>query len=181
MTWYAIEDATGHLISVGSVLGENLDPSWTVYTFANQPDTGMIWDSATHTFIPRPPDPPGNVATIFTINGGAPITWTNMPAALTPLPQTETKLPLFDARYGRLTARVQVAGFSGALLISQFSLDGVNYVNGPEVPIGTTGLKVSNLVLVPEQYKTDVFFRMAGQGGNATADPQFGMVTLQIA
>lgn len=117
---------------------------------------------------------------VVTINGGAPLTWTNMPAALTGLPQTETKLPLHVASVARLAARVQVAGFAGAVLIAQFSLDGSNYVSGPQVPINTAGLKVSALAVVPDAYKTDVFFRIAGSGGNATADPQFGLVTIQF-
>lgn len=117
---------------------------------------------------------------VVTLNGAQPVTWTNMPAALTGLPQSSLKVPLHVASVARFTAWVQVAGFTTAVLIAQFSLDGTNFVNGPQVPINTTGLKVSSLAVVPEAYRTDVFMRLAGQGGNATADPQFGVVTVQF-
>jgi len=119
--------------------------------------------------------------TNVTINGAATLTWTNMPAALTSIAATEGKLPLFGASVGRLCVRVNTAGAAGAVLVAQFSLDGSNYVNGPQVPINSTGLKVSALASIPDQYQADVFFRMAGQGGNGTADPAFGLITLQVA
>jgi hypothetical protein len=120
------------------------------------------------------------VATVVTINGGQPLTWTNMPLALTGLTQTECKLPMQDVNHARLTARVVVAGTAAAVLIAQFSLNGSSYTNGPQVAINTTGLKVSNLGIIPAQFKTDCFFRLAGSGGDGVADPQFGLVTIQF-
>lgn len=118
---------------------------------------------------------------VFAINGAAPLTWTNMPAAMTEAPGSRTRLPLHSASYARLTCDVRTAGFAGAVLIAQVSLDGSSWVNGPQVPIGSTGLKVSGLVVLPPQYQADVHFRMVGQGGDGVVDPVFGLVTLQVA
>jgi hypothetical protein len=119
---------------------------------------------------------------VFTINGAAPIAWPNQPAALTEAPGgTRTRLPLHSATYARLTVHVTAAGFAGAELIAQISLDGVSWTSGPRVPIDSVGLKVSSLVAIPEQFRKDVLFRVAGQGGNGVADPQFGLITVQVA
>lgn len=118
---------------------------------------------------------------IFTINGAGLLTWTNMPLALTAATGTQTKLPLFEASFARLTVHVTTAGTAAAVLIAQVSTDGVTYTNGPQVAVNTTGLKVSTLVSIPSQFQTDCFFRMAGSGGDGVADPAFGMITVQIA
>jgi hypothetical protein len=120
------------------------------------------------------------VSTVITINASTALTWTNMPSALTGLTQTECKFPMQDAGHARLTARVLVAGSANAVLIAQFSLDGTNYTSGPQVAIATGGLKVSNLGVIPSQFRTDCFFRLAGQGGDGAADPQFGLITVQF-
>lgn len=183
MNWWTIyETATGNLIGHTSVLPPVIDPGWTVVDNGpNRQDQTNVWDAATHAWITRPPDPPGAIATIFTLNGVQPVTWTNMPAAKTPVPGSLTRLPLFDAQYARLTCDVGVVGAAGAVLIAQVSLDGSTFVDGPQVTIDTLGLRVSPLVSVPEQYRDDVFFRLAGSGGNATADPQLRLTTLQVA
>jgi hypothetical protein len=57
MTWYAVvDDATGRLLSVGSI---EPAPSTgrVILTFADRPDQDTIWNPATRTFSPRPPDP----------------------------------------------------------------------------------------------------------------------------
>lgn len=118
---------------------------------------------------------------VVTLNGGQPIVWTNMPLALTGASGTQTKIPMHTSRFARLTADVLVQGSTNAVLIGQVSLDGSAWVSGPQVSISSTGLKVSTLTVIPAQYQTDVFFRIAGQGGNGTADPSFGLVTIQFA
>jgi hypothetical protein len=117
---------------------------------------------------------------VVTINGGQPITWTNMPSALTGAQGTQTKVPLYTAYVARLTADVLVAGSTNAVLIAQVSLNGSSWTSGPQVSISTTGLKVSGLVVIPAQFQTDCFFRIAGQGGDGVADPQFGLTTVQF-
>lgn len=121
-------------------------------------------------------------ADTFTFNGVALLTWTNMPAALTEVPGSRSKIYLGGRSFARMTCHQTVVGASGAILKVQVSTDQLNWVDGPSVAInGTTGLKVSSLVAIPPQYQTDVFVRLAGIGGNGTADPQFGLVTLQVA
>jgi hypothetical protein len=183
VNWYTLYDtATGQLIGHTSVLPSNPDPGWTVVDHGpNRQDQTNVWDPGTHTWIPRPPDPPGAVVSMFTLNGTQPVTWTNQPAAKTPVAGSLTRLPLHDAQYARLTTDVGAVGAPGAVLIAQVSLDGTTFVDGPSVAIDALGLQVSSLVAVPAQYRTDVFFRLAGQGGNATADPQLRLTTLQVA
>jgi hypothetical protein len=117
---------------------------------------------------------------VVTLNGGVPIVWTNMPTALTGATGTQTKIPMHTSGLARLTADVLVAGSTNAVLIAQVSLDGSAWTSGPQVSISTTGLKVSTLTVIPTQFQTDCFFRIAGSGGNATADPSFGLVTVQF-
>jgi hypothetical protein len=117
---------------------------------------------------------------IFTLNGANAVTWTNMPAALTEVPGSRLKLPL-SAGQARLTCDVRVAGAAGSLLIAQVSLDQAAWVSGPQVIVDTTGLKISNWVAIGAQYQTDVFVRLAGQGGDGVVDPQFGLTTLQVS
>jgi hypothetical protein len=183
MNWSTLYDtATGALIGHTSVQPTDVDPAWTVIDHGpNRQDQTNVWDPATHSWIPRPPDPPGAIASIFTLNGTQPVVWSNMPAAKTAVAGSLTRLPLFDAQYARLTTDVGVAGFAGAVLIAQVSLDGSTWVDGPSVGIDALGLRVSTLVSIPAQYRTDVFFRLAGQGGNAAADPQLRLTTLQVA
>lgn len=121
------------------------------------------------------------LADTFTINGAQPLVWTNMPLALTAAAGTLAKLPLYNARFARLTVNVTVTGSTNAVLIAQVSTDGVSYTSGPQVSVFGTGLKVSSLVAISPQFQTDCFFRMAGSGGDGVADPAFGMITVQIA
>ncbi|MGH7196846.1 MAG: carbohydrate binding domain-containing protein [Candidatus Saccharimonadales bacterium] len=114
--------------------------------------------------------------------------WTNMPAALTEfLGQTSsrTKFDLSDAAQVRLVANVKTAGATGSELRVQYSTDQStwNYLDGgtgPSTVIDTTGLKVSSWVTVTGGAKSDVFLRVVGITGDAIADPEFGLVELQI-
>jgi hypothetical protein len=117
---------------------------------------------------------------VVTINGGLPINWTNMPTALTAAQGTQTKIPMHTAIFARLTADVLIQGSTNAVLIGQVSLDESSWTSGPQVSISSTGLKVSSLTVIPTQFQTDCFFRIAGSGGNGVADPQFGLVTVQF-
>lgn len=118
---------------------------------------------------------------VVTMNGGLPITWTNMPAAVTGAQGTQTKIPMYNVAFARLTAHVITQGAASAVLIAQVSLDASAWSSGPQVPINTTGLQVSSLTVVPAQFQTDCFVRIAGSGGDGAIDPQFGLVTVQFA
>jgi hypothetical protein len=95
------------------------------------------------------------------------------------------KADLTAAAQVRLISSVETAGAAGAALRAQYSIDQStwNYLDGsagPSVPVGTTGLKVSGWVNVTAAAKADVFIRAVGISGDATADPAFANVLLQI-
>lgn len=61
-TWYAIVDANGQLVSVGTVVANPLPQGLTQIPFANRPDQDpVIWDAKAQTFVPNAiatkPDP----------------------------------------------------------------------------------------------------------------------------
>lgn len=117
---------------------------------------------------------------VITLNGVAPLTWTNMPAALTEVPGSRMRVPLYCSSYGRLSVHVITAGAATATLTAQVSTDGSSWTSGPSVNIGSTGLKLAT-VAIPPAFQIDAFFRVVGQNGDGVADPVFGLVTVQIA
>jgi len=83
----------------------------------------------------------------------------------------------------RLVVNVRVAGFAGAQLRAQYSLDGLAWVYfdgaaGPAVAIDALGLQVGAWVNLAVQL-SDVFVRLVGIGGDAAVDPEFGLIQLQ--
>ena len=117
----------------------------------------------------------------LTLNGCAVLTWPNMPAALTAVPGSLAKVNLSQVSLARLSTHVVVAGFAGASILAQASLDGVVWVDGPEVVISPSGLRESSVIAIPPAWCVDVFMRLAGRGGNGAVDPQFGLTILQLA
>lgn len=115
---------------------------------------------------------------------GAPLTWTNQPAALTELAGTldrRVKLDLTDADKVRLCVRVGVAGSASAIVKAQYSTDESvwNDLTGT-VDIASTGTKASAWGDVPAAAKADVFVRIVGTSSNSTGDPQFGLMVLEV-
>jgi len=114
--------------------------------------------------------------------------WTNQPAALTELFGTTVgrlKADLTASAQVRLQTNVATAGATAAALRVQYSTDqsSWSYLDGsagPSVGVGTTGLKVSSWVAPAAGAKGDVFLRVVGISGDATADPAFGHVLLQV-
>jgi hypothetical protein len=110
-------------------------------------------------------------------------TWTNQPAALTEFLGTtvhRVKAELTDADKLRLCARVNVAGSAGSVLGVQYSLDESVWTTLTTVAMSSTGTKVSAWVDVPDEAKTDVFLRLAGQANNSTGDPVIGLVVVEV-
>jgi hypothetical protein len=115
-------------------------------------------------------------------------TWTNQPAALTELFGTtigRVKADLTASAEVRLLANVAQVGSATAALRVQYSTDQAswNYLDGatgPAVNINTTGLKVSSWMALAAGAKADVFLRVVGVNGDATADPGFGNIILQV-
>lgn len=56
MTWYAVHDAAGALLSIGTSLGDPLPDGLTALELAEQPDLALVeWDVPTLSFVARPP------------------------------------------------------------------------------------------------------------------------------
>lgn len=55
MTWYAVHDGNGRLVSVGEVLTDNLPADLTAVQLQAAPDfRSSMWDEATRSFVARP-------------------------------------------------------------------------------------------------------------------------------
>jgi len=110
--------------------------------------------------------------------------WTNQPAALTELfgfSRNRSKVDMTAATQARLVSNVAVAGGAAALLKIQYSTDQTTWTDlpGASIAINTTGLQVSAFTAVPAGAKQDVFLRVVGLNGNGSADPAFGVTSLQ--
>ena len=128
---------------------------------------------------------PAYVPSVLSLNTAI-RTWANMPAALTELPGMRAQLDLTLASQARLTGNVQVAGFAGSSIGLQYSTDGgttwtyLNGGTGPSISLTSTGSVSSGWVNIAAAAKADVLIRVGGVGGNGVADPQLGLVILQV-
>jgi hypothetical protein len=119
------------------------------------------------------------------------IVWSNMPSGTaiwlnsgTTLTNDSTqRADLTDRTECRLSFALQIAG-SGATtqLRVQYSLDGAtNWTDLVTVSaLNVTGLKASAWTALPAGAQADVFLRLVGQNGNATADPRFSPIVLEV-
>lgn len=113
-------------------------------------------------------------------------TWTNQPAALTEflgLTVHRSKIDLTDVDKIRLTSRVNVAGVSGSVIFAQYSTDESNWstLTTNQISLTTTGTKETAWEAIPAGARGNVFVRIVGQNGNATADPVLGNTLLEVA
>jgi hypothetical protein len=106
-------------------------------------------------------------------------TWTNMPAALTEflgLLHHRQRADLTDADRCRLCVRVSTVGFNGANLKVQYSADESAWSDlTATVALAPAGTKATAWTDVPAGARGDVFL-----GGNGTADPVVGTITLEV-
>lgn len=116
------------------------------------------------------------------------VTWTAQPAGLTELlgnTRQRVKIDLTNATQARIVANIPTQGSTNAELRLQFSTDGVswNYLDlgtGPNVNIGSNGLRVSSYVNIDASAKSDVFLRVIGINGDGAANPILGTIYAQI-
>ena len=55
--WYAVHDASGALVSLGTVLADPLPADLTAVVLAGEPDlVAQQWDAQALDFVPRPPE-----------------------------------------------------------------------------------------------------------------------------
>jgi hypothetical protein len=119
----------------------------------------------------------------FTLHDGD-LYWWNQPAAVTELAGNtlyRTKYDLSNATQARFTVSVATAGAPTAKLSVQYSTDESSWsyldgATGPSVNINSTGTKVSSYATLVSGARGDVFLRIVGEGGNATADPYLGLI-----
>lgn len=134
--------------------------------------------------------------TLFGLNGnGAASSWVNMPAAETEFmvgvsginnPANRIRYDLTDAEQIRLQVNVENAGATNGEIRIQYSTDqsSWNYLDNGNTGLGqnvsTTGLKVSSWSTIASGAKGDVYLRLTGINGDAAADPDFGLIQLQV-
>jgi hypothetical protein len=115
--------------------------------------------------------------------------WANMPAALTEFGggnfrcRTLADLSLYTQF--RLLVTVTTVGSANAQIRAQYSTDGASwsYLDGatnPVAAINTTGFKITDWLTLDGTARAEVYLRLVGIGGNGSADPRFGILTLQF-
>jgi len=120
--------------------------------------------------------------------GSAALVWTNMPAALTEFREVtvqRTKVDLTNYKSARLIVNVDTAGFAGASLRLQYSLNEADWsyldgATGPDCDISATGVEESTWVTLEAAAKDDVYLRLVGINGDGIEDPKFGSITAQF-
>lgn len=72
--WYAVAVAiTGRLVSVGTVVGDDLPPEYVVLDLEGEPDLSeVMWDEYTKTFVDRPDPDVGDRLLDFLADGNWP-------------------------------------------------------------------------------------------------------------
>lgn len=121
------------------------------------------------------------------------IVLTNMASAKQVFPNNSNNSALkFDTtnyRQARLTTRVSVAGATNSRLYIEYSSDGTTFTDLGTTTAGsadTIGLaatghgKVTNWITLPAGGKGDLIWRVAQEGGDATADPEIRATAIQF-
>jgi hypothetical protein len=88
-----------------------------------------------------------------------------------------TKIDLSQFSDVHLVAAVPDAGATGCVLTMQYSADGTNWSNGPQVAVGTSGVRVGYKYTLSGV--GDVFVRLVTTGGDDLADLSLGNVFLR--
>lgn len=117
------------------------------------------------------------------------VTWTNMPAAVTEFLGAATarfKVDLSGVEQFRIVVLQQVAGFAGADLNLQYSLNNSTFQaadtgGAGELDVGTgTGVKVGAWASLVDAARQDVWLRLVGKQGDGVVDPQWRQVAVQF-
>jgi hypothetical protein len=134
----------------------------------------------------------------ITLNGtngnGNASRWTNMPAALTEIfanvtgvnsPSSRVQYDLTNASEARFMVNVNTVGVATSQLRLQYSTDQIswNYLDGGTgyaLGVNTQGLKVSSWGAITAGALGDVYLRIVGINGDEVADPEFGVIQLQV-
>lgn len=140
-----------------------------------------------------PPHPQGGgigYTDVGILSDGQQHQWVDMPAAETELlgsANYRVTVPLFSTFRARILASVQAAGASTpAFLVLKYSLDaGMNWeyldhVSGPFLEIDSTGDLVGDWVELDPTAQDDVLLAIFGEDGDATEDPIFTELHIQL-
>ena len=112
--------------------------------------------------------------------------WTNMPAAETDLFGIAnlyySKVDLTNATQSRIVVRIAVAPVVNAKIKVKYSTDGSTWYDlcSVTMPATANNTNVGVWTNIPAGAKADVFIKVVGIDGNGTADPSFGLITLQV-
>ena len=114
--------------------------------------------------------------------------WTNMPSAAgTELFGKDDRRAIADltnATQARLVVNVKVAGVSGAKLYIQYSTNNSSwntFTTTTGVAIDATGIYAETFTNIVAGAKiATCYLRVVGSGGNATADPRFGNIYIEV-
>lgn len=113
--------------------------------------------------------------------------WTNMPAATAEWNALFRRyFDLTNAAQFRLHANVGQAGAAGAVLRVEYSTNESTWLplgavaGSGEVPISTAGYMIGAFADIVAGAKAGVFLRLMGNGGNGTADPRFGSISVEV-
>lgn len=114
----------------------------------------------------------------------AAVTWTNMPAAETAFNSVTAYNYHLDAtgyRQARLVVATSAAAAAGAKILLRATTDTVSFTTIIDLTIGGIGHNISPWTDLPSLAKlSSVFWMIRGSGGNATADPIFTHIYIQI-
>lgn len=120
-----------------------------------------------------------------------PTTWTNQPAAATPLfgspaGSRATRLDLGEYTEARITASVTTAGATSATLRLYGALTtplvsgAYSAIGGVSVPIGAAGVFDGGWVDIPSASRVATFCDIWGVSGDGAADPVLGTILLWL-
>ncbi len=127
---------------------------------------------------------PSSVAPLDILLVNASFAWTNQPVADTELVGTTSsrfKVDLTGYTEYRWMVNVNVAGVTGADLRVQYSLNDTTFSDlSSELDIGSLGRKITSWAALPAGARADVWLRVMGKQGNATADPNLSQLRLQV-
>lgn len=122
------------------------------------------------------------------VNAGANLVLTDQPNSEQPLANSQRSAVAVQTHgytEARLTAIVMAlsASVNSPRIYLQYSTDGVNWTgdgSGGNISLTSTGAKETAWIALPEGAIGSIYVRVAQNGGNASADPALGNVTIQL-
>jgi hypothetical protein len=125
-------------------------------------------------------------AGVAALEGSQGRTWSGMPSPLTEFQgatATRTRIDLSPTyKSVRLTANLITPGAAGSVLWVQYSGDGATWTDliTGRLSLATAGVFATPWEVIPPAAAKDVIVRVVGSGGDGTASPSFGLVTIDV-